>query len=92
MDKEKAILIREKIKAAQILLTQIDKDLADFLQVEIPKQEDIHIEETFLGDDGKEYPKETPYIKAQQWYCCGTPLVKEGNELVCKVCGSRYMD
>ena len=90
MDKEKAILIREKIKAAQIMLAQIDEALADFLQVEIPQSEEFHVEETFLGDDGKEYSKQTPYIKAEQWYCCGQPLEKEGKEFICRACGSRY--
>lgn len=72
------------------MLKQIDDSLAKFLNIEIPKEDLYQAEEYFLGDDGKSYGKQTPYIKAEQWYCCGKPLEKNGNTYVCSVCHSRY--
>ena len=55
MEKEEAILLREKIKAAQLMLKQIDDSLAKFLNIEIPKEDLYQAEEYFLVDDCKSY-------------------------------------
>lgn len=93
MDKEKAKLLVQKVKASILMLQEIEKDLNDFLGEDL-KVETFKVEETWLGDNGKEYKSKTPYIKAKQWYCCGKPLekvVKDGQEVYhCSVCNSNY--
>ena len=93
MDKEKAKLLIQKVKASILMLQEIEKDLNEFLDEDLDI-ETFKVEETWLGDDGKEYKQKTPYIKAKQWYCCGKPLekvVKDGKEVYhCSVCDSNY--
>lgn len=94
MDKEKAKLLIQKVKASILMLQDIEKDLNDFLGSDLTVKEDFKVEETWLGDDGKEYKARNPYIKAKQWYCCGKPLekaVKDGKEVYhCTSCNSNY--
>lgn len=90
MEKEKVLILKQKIKAAQLMLTEIEKALNDLCDEEVKEEEQPKIEETFLGDDGKAYGKSSPYIKAKQWYCCGRPLERNGKTFHCSICNSNY--
>lgn len=94
MDEVKARLLVQKINASMLMLEQVKSDLLDFLNTEDVKEEIPQVEETWLGDDGKEYKSGQPYKKAKQWYCCGKPLeraVKDGKEIYhCNGCNSDY--
>lgn len=90
MEKEKAILLRQKIKAAQLMLKEIDESLADFLGEESEPPQEKQIEENFLGDDGRTYAKSTPYLKAKTWHCCGRELVRNGKVFHCDICDANY--
>lgn len=90
MEKEKIVILKQKIKAARIMLDEIEKSLDDLAGEEVELPEEPKIKETFLGDDGKVYEKSVPYIKAKQWYCCGRPLVRNGKKFHCDVCNADY--
>lgn len=94
MDEVKARLLVQKINASMLMLEQIKNELESLLDVKVVEEEVKQIQETWLGDDGKEYGVATPYKKAKQWYCCGLPLeraVKDGKEVYhCNKCNSDY--
>lgn len=90
MEKEKAKLLRQQIKAAQIMLEEIDKSLKDFLGEDGELPQEKQVEEKFLGDDGKLYEKSTPYMKAKTWHCCGRELERNGKVFHCSICGANY--
>lgn len=94
MDELKAKLLIQKIDASILMLSQIKGELENLLGVEFHEEPIEQIEETWLGDDGKEYKASTPYKKAKQWYCCGRPLEigeKNGKQVYCcSVCHSNY--
>lgn len=96
MTDEQARLLIQKIQASKLMLEQIEQDLNDFLgNPKTEKIEDTYsVEDEWLGDDGKLYKKSTPYIKAKQWYCCGSPLTKEAIDgktyYHCSHCNSKY--
>lgn len=94
MEQEKAKVLLQRVQASIEMLTNIKKDLEEFLGVE-EETPTLQVSETYLGDDGKEYPPSNPYIKAKQWYCCGKPLVEkvvDGKKVFhCEKCNSNYM-
>ncbi len=94
MDEVKAKALIQKVQASILMLEQIQTELQNLLNVVEETKKPFQVEETWLGDDGKEYKKETPYIKAKQWYCCGQPLVtqvKNGKQVFhCEKCNSNY--
>lgn len=98
MDKKQAELLLQKVNASILMLTEIKKDLENFIGEDFLKEraekDSYVVEETWIGDNGKEFKKATPYIKTGSWYCCGKPLdvlSENGNNFFhCSVCGSKY--
>ena len=98
MDKKQAELILQKVKAGIAMLSGLQKDLETFIGgdfIEKSEEETTYVvEESWLGDDGKEYKEKTPYIKSKTWYCCGQPLERievDGKQVFhCTKCNSKY--